>query len=76
MGRVENRGEELSRFDAEDLSFHKDLRQAFLKIAEDDPTRIFTLDASASRDAVFTRILFAVTQFHPQLSGQLANGSG
>ena len=73
MKRVEHRGEELSRFDAETLSFHKELRQAFLKIAEDNQDRFFTLDASMDKDAVTTRILFAVTQAYPKLSGRLSH---
>lgn len=71
MRRVETRGEKLSRFDAETIDFHKDLRTAFLQIADDNKDRIFTLDASAPRDAVQARILFAITQAYPELAGRL-----
>lgn len=76
MKRVETRGEVLSRFDAESMDFHKELRQAFLKIAEDSPNRIFTLDAGTPRDAVQTRMLYAVTQKFPELAGRLSTQDG
>ncbi len=71
MGRVQSRGDELSRFDAEEIDFHKVLRGAFLQIAANNKSRIFTVDASASRDSVHARILFALTQAYPQLAGRL-----
>jgi len=71
--RVETRGEDLSRFDAETIEFHKTLRQAFLDIAKAEPKRFFTLDASQSKDAVHTRILFALTQKYPDLAGRLGH---
>jgi len=73
--RVETRGEELSRFDAESIAFHNTLREAFLEIANDDSDRIFTLDAAASRDSIHTRILFAVTQKYPELAGKLGGSA-
>ncbi len=75
MKRVETRGEEISRFDAEDIHFHKTLRQAFLSIAEEEPDRVFTLDADGSRSGVHTRILFALTQKYPQFAGQLTRAA-
>ena len=69
--RVETRGEDLSRFDSESIAFHNTLRDAFLEIANQESKRIFTVDASESRDAVHTRILFAVTQKYPFLAGKL-----
>ena len=76
MGRVEKRGEKLSRFDAEEIDFHKTLRAAFLQIAADSKPRIFTLDAGQSRDAVTARMLFGLTKTYPQLSGRLGHGEG
>lgn len=73
--RVETRGEDLSRFDAESIDFHNVLRDAFLEIAHSDPERIFTVDAAATRDGVHTRILFAVTQKYPELAGRLGHGA-
>ena len=73
--RVETRGENLSRFDAESIAFHNTLRDAFLNIAKDNPKRVFTVDAAASRDGVQTRILFAVTQKYPELAGKLGSSA-
>ncbi len=74
MRRVETRGETLSRFDAETMEFHNDLREAFLQIAADNKDRITAIDASATRDAVETRILFTMTQKYPALAGKLSHG--
>jgi len=73
--RVETRGEDLSRFDAESIAFHNTLRAAFLNIAEANKDRIFTVDAAASRDGVQTRILFAVSQKYPELAGKLGSSA-
>jgi len=76
MKRVETRvqadGEDLSRFDAEDIEFHKTLRKAFLEIAEAEPERVFTIDADGSRSGVHTRILYALTQKYPEFAGKLS----
>lgn len=69
--RVETRGENLTRFDAESLDFHKTLRQAFLDIAEENPNRIHTLDADGARGNVQNRILFALTKQFPELAGKV-----
>lgn len=73
--RVETRGEDLSRFDAESIAFHNTLRDSFLEIAKANSERIFTLDAAASRDGVQTRILFAVSQKYPELAGKLGSSA-
>ena len=69
--RVETRGEDLTRFDAESLDFHKTLRKAFLEIAEDNPGRVKTVDADGTRSHVQNRILFAITKQFPELAGKL-----
>lgn len=69
--RVETRGEDLTRFDAEGLEFHKTLRTAFLEIASESPDRVHVVDADGSRENVQNRILFAVTKFFPDLAGKL-----
>jgi dTMP kinase len=56
LRRVETRGEELNRFDTENLEFHKKLREGFLTIAEQEPERFFILDAASSRAAQHTQI--------------------
>ena len=73
--RVETRGEDLSRFDAESIAFHNTLRGAFNDIAAANSDRIFTVDAAASRDGVQTRILFAVSQKYPELAGKLGSSA-
>lgn len=73
--RVETRGENLSRFDAESIAFHNTLREAFWDIAKANKERVFTVDASASRDGVQTRILFAVSQKYPELAGRLGSSA-
>lgn len=71
MKRVETRGEDLSRFDAESMAFHNTLRDAFLDIAKKNTDRIYVLDAGAKRDAVQTSLFHALTQKFPQLAGCL-----
>ena len=44
------------RFEAEDLKFHEDLREAYRQIAAEDPQRCILIDASADPDAVATQI--------------------
>jgi dTMP kinase len=44
------------RFEAEDLKFHEDLREAYRQIAAEDPQRCVLIDASAAPDAVATQI--------------------
>jgi len=65
--RVKSRGEDLSRFDTEDLDFHKVLQKAFLDIAENNPDRFRTVDATASRDGIETQIKHIMMQHFPGL---------
>jgi len=69
--RVETRGEDLTRFDAESLDFHKTLRSAFSEIAKDNPSRIQIIDADGTRETVQNSILFAVSKQFPELAGKL-----
>ncbi len=57
LKRVKDRGEDLSRFDTEELDFHKKLREAFIIIADNNRDRIVKIDASRPREAVRTRII-------------------
>lgn len=66
--RVETRGEDLSRFDTEELDFHKKLRTAFQQIAEENADRFHTVDAASSRDAIATQIRHAVMQKFPDIT--------
>lgn len=44
------------RFEAEDLEFHKRVREAYLALARRWPERIHVVDASGTPDQVFSRI--------------------
>ena len=44
------------RFEAEALSFHRDVRAAYLRLALGAPERICAIDASGTPDQVFARI--------------------
>ena len=44
------------RFEAEDLKFHEDLREAYRQIATEDPQRCVLIDASADPDTVAGRV--------------------
>jgi dTMP kinase len=57
------------RFEAEDLSFHRDVRRAYLALAAAAPGRICIVDASGTPDEVFARI-------EPLLSAWFATSGG
>ncbi|RZV42791.1 MAG: dTMP kinase, partial [Acidimicrobiales bacterium] len=65
--RVQTRGEDLSRFDTEELEFHKKLRTAFLQIADENADRFHTVDAASSRDAITMQIQHAMMQKFPDI---------
>ena len=44
------------RFEAEDTSFHQDLRDAYQQIAAEDPQRCVLIDANADADTVAARV--------------------
>jgi dTMP kinase len=48
------------RFEAEDLQFHQDLRDAYRQIAAEDPQRCALIDASGSPDAVSAEVWAAL----------------
>ncbi len=48
------------RFEAEDLQFHQNLREAYRKIAADDPERCVLVDANADPDTVAGRVWSAL----------------
>jgi len=75
MKRVETRGEDISRFDAESIEFHKTLRAAFQEIADDNKDRFRVINADASLESVETQILFAIAQKYPELAGKLTDGA-
>jgi dTMP kinase len=52
----ESGGAAEGRFEAEDLTFHRAVRTAYLDLAKAAPERVFVVDASGSPDQVFARI--------------------
>jgi dTMP kinase len=58
--RRQSRAEGVDRFEAEETGFHERLREAFLKIAGDEPERCVVIDASAEPDVVEERVWTAV----------------
>ena len=48
------------RFEAEDIKFHQDLRDAYRQIATEDPQRCVLIDAGADPDTVAGRIWTAL----------------
>ncbi|RKQ71374.1 thymidylate kinase [Litorimonas taeanensis] len=70
--RVEMRGENLSRFDKQDIDFHNVLRDAFLDIAHQNADRFVTVDAGAGREAIHARIIHVLTMRYPSLAGKLS----
>jgi dTMP kinase len=45
------------RLDSEDSAFHTRVREAYLRIARDEPERVRVVDASASVEETHTRVL-------------------
>jgi dTMP kinase len=62
MAREKNRGGERDRFEAEDLEFHAQLREAFRDAAEREPKRCVLIDASQNPDLVAVRIWMSVVE--------------
>jgi len=48
------------RFEAEDIKFHQDLRDAYRRIAAEDPERCVLIDATASPDVVAAQVWTAL----------------
>ena len=69
--RVETRGEALTRFDSETMEFHNSLRDAFQKIAGDNPDRVVTVDAVGPKERITTQVFAAVAKRYPDLAGRL-----
>jgi dTMP kinase len=51
------------RFEAEDLSFHKRIRDAYLALAVRSPERIRIVEASGTPDEVFSRIAHLIDEW-------------
>lgn len=62
FARVTGRGQEKDRFEAEDIEFHIQLREAFLDLAREEPNRCVVIDAAQSPETVATRIWLSVVE--------------
>ena len=60
LARTVARGEDATRFERFDTSFHDRLRQAFLDIAAEDPDRCQVLDALDTPDLVAEKAIAAI----------------
>jgi dTMP kinase len=57
-GLKRNRGiNKIDRLELEDIEFHKRVRDGYLKIAEAEPERVKTIDASSPTEVVSQRVL-------------------
>jgi len=52
--------EDEGRFEAEDLRFHRSVREGYLALAKEEPKRFRVIDADGSVDEVFARTLEAI----------------
>jgi dTMP kinase len=55
------------RFEAEDLRFHRRVREGYLSLARSEPQRFAVIDGSGTVDEVFERMLAAVRQRLPEV---------
>ncbi len=56
------------RFEAEDLRFHRRVREGYLALANAEPKRYAVIDATGSADEVFERTLDVVRKRLPELA--------
>lgn len=62
LARVADRGGAADRFEAEELEYHRLLREAYRDLAESEPERCLLIDASASPDAIAVRIWMQISE--------------
>jgi dTMP kinase len=55
------------RFEAEDLRFHRRVREGYLALATAEPERFVVIDATGSIDEVYERMMSALASRAPQL---------
>jgi dTMP kinase len=73
--RREGRAEAADRFEAEAVSYHDALREAFLQIADAAPHRCVVINASPSPDVVAERVWAAVADRLPLLAERAQTGA-
>jgi dTMP kinase len=62
LARAGARGDASDRFEAEHIEYHRQLRQAYLHIAEQEPDRCVVIDGTPSADAIAVRIWMLVSE--------------
>jgi len=71
LGRAVHRNaravDDEGRFEAEDLKFHRRVREGYLTLAQEQPHRYAVVDANGSIDEVFDRTLATLRQRKPEL---------
>lgn len=72
LKRVGTRGEGVDRFEAEDLEYHRLLREAYRDLAEQEPERCVLVDGSPSADAIAVRIWMQVSERFLRPAGAVA----
>lgn len=60
LARAGGRSASESRFESKGEAYHRKVRQAFLRIAGDNPERCVVIDASEDEEAVFRSIVAAI----------------
>jgi dTMP kinase len=55
------------RFEAEDLKFHRRVREGYLALAASEPARYVVVDGNGSESEVFDRLLVALRRRAPEL---------
>ncbi|WP_416896908.1 MAG: dTMP kinase [Minwuia sp.] len=69
LERRSARGGPDDRFEARNMSFHRDLRQAFLEIAAGEPGRVTVIDAAPEPEAVWETVRKTVERRLEEVSG-------
>ena len=59
--RIETRGQ-FDRFEAETLTFHRRVRESFLRIAAENPARVKVVDADRDRETIHREIMELVDE--------------
>ena len=72
LKRVDTRGEGINRFEAEDLEYHRLLREAYRDLAEQEPERCVLVDGSPGADAIAVRIWMQVSERFLRPAGAVA----
>lgn len=72
LARIQKNGQHLDRLEAQKLDFHERVRQAYLKLVQQNPQRIVNIDATAPLADVVAQCLAVILQ---NLPGHLKGGT-